>query len=184
MATETPSNYRERVGGYVKHNAEKGSDAIRDLVQQGHEQLVNSIAGLTVEQATFKPGEDEWSVLETMTHILEVKVGVVEICQALARGEAPEPASAELNEKRMRDGFSFPVFTTPDEANKAAVKANQALTGFLSGLADSANVEKTYLHPFVGPLNCIEWAVFQRLHDGNHGEQIEKIKASEGYPSA
>ena len=48
MPAETPNEYRERVGGYVKRHAEKSNDAIRDLVQQGHEQLVNSLVGLTV----------------------------------------------------------------------------------------------------------------------------------------
>ena len=184
MAAEAPNDLRERVGGSVRHNAEKSNDAIRDLVQQGHEQLINSIAGLTVEQATFKPSAEEWSVLETMTHILEVKVGVVEICEALARGELPEPASAELNDKRMRDGFSVPTFAKPEEASEAAVKAHEGMVAFVDSLSYATNTEITHDHSFVGPLNCREWAVFQRVHDGDHGGQIEKIKASEGFTSA
>lgn len=175
MATKAPNDIRDQVVSYVKHNAEKDNDAIRDLVQQGHGQLLNSIAGLSDEQAAFKPGPDEWSVLEVLRHVVGSKRGIARRCSVLARGEASanfEPA----DEVR--------AFASLAEATEAAVKAHEAMVEFFDSLSEASNTERTYDHSFVGPLNCREWAVFQRIHEGDHTGQIEKIKASKGFPSA
>ena len=183
MATDDRDELRDRPFGDIKHDASKGNDAVLEGITREHERLMDSIAGLSLEQATFKFAPDEWSVLETMTHMVELKGGVVQICEALARGEPPVPASAEVNATRMRDGFSIPPFATPEEASKAAGKAHQALAGFLNGVSDATNTEKTHSHPFFGSMNCLEWAVYLRIHDGDHVGQVEKIKASKGYPA-
>ncbi len=183
MATDDQDEVRDRLIGYIAHNASKGSDAVLDIVTKEHERLMETIAGISLEQATFKFAPDEWSVLETMTHMVELKGGVIQTCEALARGEQPEPASAELNETRLREGFSIPRFTAPNEAREAAERAHQALAGFLNGLTGSSDTKKTHSHPYFGDMNCLEWGVYLRIHDGDHGGQIEKIKANEGYPA-
>jgi hypothetical protein len=35
-------------------------------------------------------------------------------------------------------------------------------------------------HPFFGPLNCKEWAAFQRVHDEDHVQHAQKILAAVG----
>ena len=47
MATELQSDVRERVGGYIKHNASKSNEAVLDLIQHGHKQLIGLIEGLS-----------------------------------------------------------------------------------------------------------------------------------------
>jgi hypothetical protein len=36
----------------------------------------------------------------------------------------------------------------------------------------------TPAHPFFGPLNCLEWAAFQRVHDEDHVQHAGKIIAA------
>ena len=76
------------------------------------------------------------------------------------------------------------TYATLAEAVDAAVAAHDELVAFVNGLSDASNTDVTYDHFLFGPLNCREWAVFQRVHDGDHGGQIEKIRAADGFPAA
>lgn len=184
MATELQSEVQERVTGYIKHNAKKSNEAVLGIVEQGHKQLLEMIDSLSEEQATFKPSAEEWSVLDTMQHVVAAKKGVARMCEELARGEQPGGIGGEGQETQKQDGVTGRTYATLAEATAAAVAANEELIAFVNGLSDASNTEETFDHFLFGPLNCREWAVFQRVHDGDHGGQIEKIKASEGFPSA
>jgi len=46
-----------------------------------------------------------------------------------------------------------------------------------------ANVETRFGHFLFGELNALEWAVFQRVHDGDHSNQIQQITSATGYPA-
>jgi sulfur relay (sulfurtransferase) complex TusBCD TusD component (DsrE family) len=186
MATEAPSDVRERVTGYIKHQASKSNQAILDLVQKGHEQLMDGIDGVSDQQATFKPSADEWSVLDVMQHVVAAKKGVARMCQALARGEQPAGIGGEGQEEgdlKKQDGVTGRAYASLAEASAEAVKAHDELVAFVNSVSDESNTDTTFDHFLFGPLNCREWAVFQRVHDGDHGGQMDKVKAADGYPS-
>ena len=183
MATEAPSDVRERITGYIKHNAAKSNEAVLDLVQAGHKQLMGLVEGLSDEQATFKPSAEEWSVLDTMQHVVAAKKGVARLCEALARGEEPGGIGGEGEDTQKQDGVTGRTYATIGEAAEAAGAAQEELVAFVNGLGDRTNLETTHDHFLFGPLNCREWAVFQRVHDGDHGNQIEKVKAADGFPA-
>ena len=174
---------QQQATAYISHNAAKGHQEVLKIVTESHEQLMESIAGLSQEQATFKFATDEWPVLEVLTHMLELKRAVVdETCQALSRGELPEPATSEITNERMTKGFSMSVFGTLEEASAEAEAVQQALDVFLSGVSGSTNTEFTQTHPFFGAMNCLGWAVYLRVHELMHADQIAQIKAAEAYP--
>ncbi len=183
MATELQSDVRGRVGGYIKHNAKKSNEAVLDLIQHGHKQLMALIDGLSDEQATFKPSAEEWSVLDTMQHVVAAKKGVVRLCEALARGEKPGGLGGEGEDTQKQDGVTGRTYATLAEAVDAAVAAQEELAAFVNDVSDDSNTELTYDHFLFGALNCRQWAVFQRVHDGDHGGQIEKVKAADGFPA-
>ena len=175
MATEAPSEVRERITGYIKHNANKSNQAVLDLVEQGHHQLVGLLDGLSDKQAAFKASAEDWSVLEVLRHVVGSKRGVARRCSVLARGEASasfEPAD------------EVGAFASLSEARAALDAGHQELLSSVRALTPDANVGVTFDHPFFGALNCREWAVFQRIHEGDHAGQIEKIKAAEGFTVA
>ena len=86
-------------------------------------------------------------------------------------------------DKRKQDGVTGRTYATLAEAREAAGTSQEALVAFVNGLSEASNTEETFDHFLFGPLNCRQWAVFQRVHDGDHGNQIEKIKAADGFPS-
>ncbi len=169
-----PDDLKERVLSYIARQSEKQPEGIAGVVEQGHDQLVALLEGLSDEQAAFKASADDWSVLEVLRHVVGGKRGVARRCSVLARGEASasfEPAD------------EVGVFASLSEARAALDAGHQELLSSVRALTPDANVDVTFDHTFFGPLNCREWAVFQRVHDGDHAGQIEKIKAADGFPA-
>ena len=172
--TTVQSDMIERITGYIQHNAAKEPPALRALVQQGHDQLCALLDRLSEEQARWKPGADDWCTLELLQHVVTAKRGVARICQRLA---------GTGREGDEQDGvMGKHAFASLAEAREALDAAHEETLAFIDGPLASANVETRFNHFIFGDLNCREWAAFQRVHDGDHSGQIEKIVAAPGYP--
>ena len=169
-----PDEERDRLVSYITHQGAKEPAAIAELVGKGHGQLLDVINGLAEAQARFKPAPDVWSVLEVLEHVVGAKKGTARVCQALAGGET-------LSELPRGEAGALPSLP---QARSELAAAHDELLGFLAGLSSDANVEKQFEHPVFGPLNCKEWAAFQRVHDGDHAQQIEQVRAAPGFPAA
>jgi hypothetical protein len=178
--TETQDQLRERISGYIKHNATKDAAGLFDLIQQGHAQVMSSIDGLSEEQSTFQPGPGDWSVLKTMQHVVDGKMDTARVCAALVHSSDAE----NLDGEGERVGCVIPEYTTLHETRKAAVEAHDAIVAFVRTLNDHTDLAAKHPHFLFGPLNCREWIVFQRVHDGDHGSQIDQIKATDGFPAS
>ena len=176
MVTVT-DELRERLLSYVSHQVSRGTDSIKSAVEKGQTQLFGVIDGLSEEQAAFKPDADTWSVVEVLRHVEESKRGIARICGSLARGEVPAPLGTV-------GSIDDPPFSSLAEARTVLDASHQELLAFVDTVLPETNVAATYAHPWFGPLNCQEWAVFQRIHDGDHAEQIEQVKAAPGFPTA
>jgi hypothetical protein len=180
--TTIPTEVIDRVTGYIRHNATKEPQALRGLVQQGHDHLSGLIDALSEEQARWKPGADDWCTLEVLQHVVTAKRGVARICQRLASGEQVADFGGEGEEQ---DGvMSKRTFASLAEARAALGEAHQGLIAFIDGPLAAANVETRFRHFIFGELNCREWAAFQRVHDGDHSGQIEKITSAPGFPAS
>jgi len=179
--TTLQSDLIERITGYIRHNAATEPPALRALVQQGHDQLCALLDGLSEEQARWKPGADDWCALELLQHVVTAKRGVARICQRLAAGERPAGIGREGDEQ---DGvMGKQRFVSLAEARQALDAAHEETLAFIDGPLASANVETRFNHFIFGDLNCREWAAFQRVHDGDHSGQIEKIVSAPGFPA-
>jgi hypothetical protein len=171
----------DRVSGYIRHNATKEPPAIRGFVQQGHQQLATLLDAMSEEQAAFKPGPDDWSVLELLAHVVTAKRGVARICERLGRGEQVANFGGEGEEQ---DGVTRVAFASLAEARRGMDAAHDALLAFIDGPLAAAGLTPRYGHFLFGDLNCREWAVFQRVHDGDHAGQITQITSARGYPTS
>ena len=178
--TTAPDEVVDRITSYIRHNAGKEPQALRTLVEQGHAQLTRLLDGLTAEQAAFKPALDVWSVMELLQHVTTAKRGVARICEQLSRGEQLAGQGREGDEQ---DGVMGPkMFSSLAEARGVLESAHQELLDFVGGLSAAADLDARFNHFLFGDLNCREWAAFQRVHDGDHSNQIEQIMAAPGFP--
>ena len=166
---------RERLLSYISRQVSKGPESIKSAVRKGQEQLLAVIDGISEEQASFKPDADTWSVVEVLRHVVDGKRRNAAGCAALARGET-RGGEAQTG----RTGEELPSLA----AARSALEASHGeLVAAVASFSPATNLEARYEHPWFGLLNCQEWAVFQRIHDGDHAAQIEQVKAAPGFPT-
>lgn len=180
--TTVPDEVRERVVSYLKHQASKSAQEIKEAVREGHEGLLAVLDGTSEGQARFKPSVEVWSVLEVLQHVATTKRELALLCTALARSETYRGLGPEGEKAATQDGISRMQFRSLAEARSATESTHGELMAFIDSLTPEADLDARYSHFIFGALNCREWAVFQRLHDGDHARQIEQIKAAPGFP--
>ncbi len=165
------------------HDTALGSTAeIAAAIQQGHDAVIRNIAGLSDEQAAHVSAPGEWSILDTMAHIVTVKQICVALSSSLANGQLPPGFGPALENETAQDGVTVVRFTTIVEARAAAESAHGALLATVARL-DEASLEMRFSHFFFGSLNAREWACFQRIHDGDHFPQLSRLREAAGFPA-
>ena len=166
-----PDEARQTVMSYLVHQGRKDMSAIAEVIERERRRLVEVLANVSQEQAEFVPSAGQWSIRDVAEHVAAAERGVVEIIARLAGVAAPPagPPAAGRSLAELRHHL-------------AAVRAQ--LLGLVEGLAEDANLDAKHDHPFFGSLNWKEWLAFQRVHDGDHIEQIEAIQGSPSYPRA
>ena len=166
-----PPEIRDRVVSYIQHQAGKPHADIRALVEKSQQRYIDIVAALNDDAAAKKPAPDEWSVRELIRHVISAEAGVSELVHHLSRGEQP---SGDRRPGMTMDDDGRPFASFVDELRKT----NQMMLEAIQGLPESPNLTERAKHPFFGDLNCLEWAVFQRVHDEDHVQHAQKILAS------
>ena len=168
---------------YLHHNASSGSAAVLDVVKEGHKLVMDSMTGLSPEQAMWQASVDDWSVLETMQHIVAGNKATARQCATLARGELVENPFYEDAAREFWENLMGPPYTSLADARADSENGHGEMVAFINSVSPETNIENTHSHPAAGPMNCLGWAVFQRAHDDIHTGQIAEIKASDGFPA-
>ena len=169
-----PARTKEWALAFIAKESAKGPEDIAAVVQAGHDEVLNAIADLTDEQPKQKGPGDQWSVLEAMAHVVTTKQVVAGLTSSLAGGSRPPGIGPEWEEESAQDGITNVSFQTLAAAREAAETVHRQLLGTISKLG-SANLDVSFKHYIFGPMNAREWAVFQRIHDGDHIAQLRKI---------
>lgn len=154
------------------------SDAeLKQDLRESFSKLASVIDSLSDEQATWKPGEQEWSAAQVGDHIALSTGMLGSITGLLAKGQSvtdvdwdPPPQfkgdAADLGNVKRRLGELPPYADTLFEEGSST-----------DGLDVKAN------NSFLGDMNWREWFYFLRIHAQAHIEQIEKLRATRGFPA-
>ena len=177
-----PDNSKEWALSFIQEHAGKPPAAIEAVVQAGQDELLALISGMSDDQACFTPGKGEWSALDVMAHVVTTKQVTVGLCRSLGEGVWPPGIGPEWEEEAAQDGITTASFSSIIAARDAAQAAHSELVELIHEL-DRANTDVRFKHYIFGPLNAREWAVFQRIHDGDHIPQIERLVASPDFPN-
>ncbi|HWQ29139.1 MAG TPA: DinB family protein [Dehalococcoidia bacterium] len=167
---EITDELRDRILSYIAHNAAKPRANIRELIESQHRTLLAALDGVTDERASVRPPGDEWCIKDVLRHVVDGKRMTARLVEGLARGERIEgrlPLGA-----RDHDSDS-------DLASlvAAAEEAHRTLLETIDRLPEEVDRTATFEHPFFGPLDALGWAVFQRVHDADHSQQIRAMLA-------
>ena len=177
-----PDDTKEWALSFIHEQAGKPPSAIEAVVQAGQDELLRVISGMSDDQACFTSGAEEWSALDVMAHVVTTKQVVVGLCRSLGQGMKPPGIGPEWEEESAQDGITTTSFSSIMAARDAAQAAHLELVELIRD-PDRANTDIRFSHYIFGPLNAREWAVFQRIHDGDHIPQIERLVASPDFPN-
>ena len=160
---------RARVRSYIQHQATKSREAIVDLVRTSQTKYVDVISSVPDELTTKQPDPDEWSIRQLTLHVITAEGGVARLVAATGRGDDVTTGDRVLGMSQDDDGRPFAQLV--DELRRL----NAGMLDAIRDLPDPPQTSMTPLHPFFGPLTCLEWAVFQRVHDEDHIQHANKI---------
>jgi hypothetical protein len=179
-----PDEQRTAAIAYVREHGAKPPAEIEAIVREGYDGVLQALDGVSEEQAAYKPGPDDWSILELLAHVISAQRVIRTLAGSLAGGALPEGFGPQWEEAAAQDGITVVRFDTLAEARAALQAAHDDWLTFIRGIDGATNRELTFRHYIFGAFNAPEWAVFQRIHDINHTPQIGEIKSSPGYPRA
>jgi hypothetical protein len=179
-----PDDVMTFVRTYIRETAARPAADIAAAVQEGHDELRRAFDDVSEAQARFKPGPDDWSILELLDHVVTVKRAMALLATSLSKGAWPPGFSVASEREDFQDGVTFVRFDALAEARAAVDAAHGELMAFIATITDDTSTEKEFRHFLFGSMNCRQWAAFQRIHDADHAPGIGKIKAAPGYPRA
>jgi uncharacterized damage-inducible protein DinB len=171
--------------------------ALKSL-QTTHDKFLQSIAGLSPKQWTFKPGPDRWSVAEVSEHIAVSESALLGLVQ---KQVMTSPAAPEKREQ-VKGKDEMILQKLPDRSHKAQAPEFLRPTGRWATEADltkafeeSRKVTMDYVrttnddlrdhffdHPVFGTLDGYQWLLLLSAHSERHTAQIEEVKANPNFP--
>jgi uncharacterized damage-inducible protein DinB len=168
-------------------------------INSARQRLCEGLPGLNLQQATFKPTPDAWSVAEILEHLSKVDRALVNrIDKLVAELEETGTCTACTNffpfsmnsiAERARDqkfkspepvlpitGFSIQESIVKLQASRADLVAMQPR------LEARDLSETTFPHFVFGQLNIYQWLAFFGMHENRHRKQIDRLMAAPEFP--
>ncbi|MDP6663051.1 MAG: DinB family protein [SAR202 cluster bacterium] len=173
----TAQGEAERVRGYLLSQGERYTFAelwVRFV--KARLDLIDAAAGVSDEQAAFKPDPDEWSILEVLSHVVTVSGRVSRLVETLANGGTRSADDVEDQQDHEVE--------TIDRLRTRLLADSIAWSAMTERLPEPPSFDATSNHFAFGELHARAWYLFQRVHDMDHIGQIGKNKQTPGYPSS
>lgn len=167
--------------------------------EQAQARFIVAVSNLTETQANFRPDENQWTIAEIVEHISIVNDGFLRLMYKLLKEaeSAPKSPKADLSLGHTtldENGQQPPPFQAPDRVRpQGGVRIEDSLSKMRDSLAGFAEIrprleavdlsEQMFPHPALGPLSAYQWMVLLGEHEDRHRGQIERLKASAGFPA-
>ena len=166
---------RERILSYIREQAVKPRAELAELVAVHQRQYAALVEDVSDDVASKSAGASEWSLRELTCHVILAKQSVFQIIASLARGETLSgDALGEAGSMLDDDGRAFAAYVAQLDV------ANARMLETIRSLPESPDLTVTARHPWLGPLDCLEWAANQLVHDADHVQHARKILAAAG----
>lgn len=165
---------RETVRAYVIEQAAKGLENVKALIGGDRGAIEALTAGLSEDEANFRPSDDEFSIVQVLQHL----GGNIE--RSADRLKTLSSGRQWVNSGPSAGPGSIPAGapTSFAEVRHRFLEGEDAIFSILDAADPSARLELTVPHAGFGPFNWLEWAVYSHhVHARDHVEQIEKIRA-------
>jgi len=172
--TQSPE-IAQQVLAYIRHQAAKSLPELAALMERTGAECARCLEDASDAQASFSHGE-EWSMKEVLGHMLGSSAAINHEIAGLSAGRE----SRLVGRTGVTAGGDRPI----EELRLALARLWRETGGLVASLPEDGNLERTWDHPWFGPLNFKEWIAFQRLHAMDHVQQMERLKEHTDYPEA
>lgn len=184
------------------HAADNGriTDAERaylvDQLEQSKKQVLDSLAGLTPAQWTFKSAPDRWSVQQCAEHIVLAEGFIFAGSQNVLETPAvPRPENSNATFDRMfvaqvagrGKKLTAPEplvpsgkFATPEEAAKAFTAARDKNIAYAK--TTDAELRVHVGNGPAGPIDAYQFLLLMASHSARHTAQIREVEAHPKFP--
>lgn len=167
--TAQPPGPREYVVSYA---AAHSWAELWPRVMQSRAALLSELLDVSEDQAARRPaggeGEDAWSMIQVLQHVVTYTRNVAAIVESTARGErVPKDPPGAIHD--VPAGALASLL-------EVLVDASVDLAALYRSLPGEPDLETKVAHPGFGPFNCREWFFFLTVHDDSHRKQIVALK--------
>lgn len=176
---------------------EERETALKSL-QATRDAFLQSIAGLSEKQWTFKSAPDRWSVAEVAEHIAVSESAIFGLVQSkFMAGPATPEKRAEVkftddqilaripdrSHKAQAPEFLKPTGRWPnrEQLTKAFESERKATMEYVKTTQDDLR-DHFGPHPALGTLDAYQWILLISAHSERHTKQIEEVKADPNFP--
>ena len=158
--------------------------------------VLKEAAGLSQAQADWRPSERDWSIGEILHHLTLAEIATGKLTSKLLREAAsglqpypPDLGSFEPLPPWPPGPAEAPPVVRPEkgqpiEALLADMRATRERSRqSIERLAGVDPRPLTWRHFALGELDLAQWWMLQARHDGDHLQQLRRVKTSPGFPS-
>lgn len=169
-------------------------------IETSRNNFLNSVTGLNMEQAQFKPANNEWSILEITEHIVWAEqIGICGMFKAIEGIKNGRPIWSgisenkgltieEIVEKTWQPKEQVPKVAEPRWGGSIDywtinLKNNRLLLSELKEYAEGIDLHAAiYPHPISGPMDVVQRLEFLSFHLDRHRGQVERVKSNKNFP--
>ena len=166
------------------------------LLNRSRQALLESIQGVTENQARWKPAPERWSILEYVEHLAISDDGLINVIRrSLATPARPEsPEQRKEREDRIRanpiprgvNQAPEPLhphgrFASLELAAEAFLAARERSLEFARNTADDLRSHFSN-HDVLGPLDGYQWLIGNARHAETHAAHIREIRGMADFP--
>ncbi|MBN9656285.1 DinB family protein [Halobacillus sp. GSS1] len=155
-------------------------------LDEKRKELLDFVDQVPEQQASVKPEEDRWSILEVLEHLyLMEQLIVYQINQALKQGDTQQATEKPIHKTTNRDyKVEAPEavrpkgeFTTLEQAKEGLKKTREATFFLIHNKEQETLQNRVFPHPAFGDMNLEQWVEFIGWHELRHLDQMKEVKA-------
>lgn len=195
---QTPAQTPSPTAPQAKPLTSEEREAALKSLQATHDAFLQSIAGLSEKQWTFKSAPDRWSIAEVSEHISVSESSIFGLVQTkfMAGPATPEKrAEVKASDQQILQmvpdrthKVQAPEFLKPtgrwpnrEETIKAFESSRKATMDYVRTTNDDLR-DHFGPHPLLGTLDAYQWILLISAHSERHTNQILEVKADPNFP--
>lgn len=158
-------------------------------------QVLDEVEGLSQPQSEWRPSEQDWSVGEIVHHLTLAEVATGKLTSKLLKDAGPGLAPFPPDLTRVTPlppwppgPAEAPPVVRPEKGHSHAQlladmkAARERSRQSLERVGASDPRPLKWRHFALGELDLTQWWLLQARHDGDHLQQLRRVKASPGFP--